>query len=81
MHDGVTLEAQGLPVAVVVTTEFLHEATVQRAALGMDGLRPVVITHPLSSLTDAEIDSRIAEVVAQASEVWLGAVRSEVKTR
>jgi hypothetical protein len=72
MHDGVTLESQGLPVAVVVTTEFLHEAHVQRAALGMDGLKPVVITHPLSSLTDAEIDGRVRQVVEQAKQVWLG---------
>ena len=73
MHDGVELESQGLPVAVVVTTEFLHEANVQRAALGMDGLQPVVITHPLSSLTDGEIDSRVREVVEQARKVWLSA--------
>lgn len=73
MHDGVTLEGQGLAVAVVVTTEFLHEAHVQRTALGMDGLKPVVITHPLSSLTDPEIDQRVTEVVAQAKKAWLGA--------
>lgn len=73
MHDGVTLESQGLPVAVVVTTEFLHEAEVQRAALGMDGLKPVVITHPLSSLTDLQIDERVTQVVEQARQVWLGA--------
>ncbi len=71
MHDGIMLEGQGLPVAVVVTTEFLHEAHVQRAALGMDGLEPVVITHPLSSLTDAEIDDRVRQVVEQARKVWL----------
>ena len=71
MHDGIMLEGQGLPVAVVVTTEFLHEAHVQRAALGMDGLEPVVITHPLSSLTDTEIDSRVRQVVEQARKVWL----------
>ena len=69
MHDSVTLEGLGLPVAVVVTTEFLHEAHVQRAALGMNGLQPVVITHPLSSLTDAEIDGRVREVVEQARKM------------
>ena len=73
MHDGVTLEGLGLPVAVVVTTEFLHEAHIQRAALGMNGLTPVVITHPLSSLTDAEIDGRARQVAEQAKKVWLGA--------
>ena len=42
------------------------------AALGMDGLEPVIITHPLSSLTDAEIDGRVRQVVEQARKIWLG---------
>lgn len=72
MHDGVELELLQRPTAVVVTTEFLHEAEVQRAALGMDELKPVVITHPLSTLTDEEIDIRVGEAVEQAQKVWLG---------
>ena len=42
MHDGVSLEGLKRPTAVVVTTEFLREAELQRAALGMDALLPVV---------------------------------------
>jgi hypothetical protein len=72
MHDGVSLEALGRPTAVVVTTEFLREAEAQRAALGMDALAPVVIPHPLSTLTDAEIDVRAETVAAQAVRIWLG---------
>ena len=72
MHDGVSLEAREIPTAVIVTTEFLHEATVQRAALGMDALEPVVIEHPLSTLTEAQIAERIADAVGQAKETWLG---------
>ncbi len=34
MHDGFSLESLGVPTAVIVTTAFLHEARVQRAALG-----------------------------------------------
>jgi hypothetical protein len=56
----------------VVTTEFLREAEVQRAALGMDALAPVVIQHPLSTLTEAEIETRAADAAAQAVRVWLG---------
>ncbi len=73
MHDGVSLEALGVPTAVVVTTTFVREAEVQRAALGMADLEPVVITHPLSTLTDAEIEGRAREAVAQITKVWLGA--------
>ena len=71
MHDGVTLETKGLPTAVVVTSAFVREAKVQGEALGMTDLAPVVISHPLSTLTDAEIDQRIAEAVDQVGRIWL----------
>jgi hypothetical protein len=71
MHDGVELEKLGLPTAVIVTTEFEHEAHVQRAALGMEGLEPVVIAHPLSTLSEAEIEARAGEAVGQIVRVLL----------
>ena len=55
-----------------MTTEFRHEAEVQRAALGMPDLTPVVIDHPLSTISDAEIDARAAQAAEQAVQVWLG---------
>jgi len=55
-----------------VTTEFLHEAEVQRDVLGMHELAPVVIEHPLSTLTDPEIQRRAAEAAGQSVDVWLG---------
>lgn len=71
MHDAVSLEKLGLPVAVVITEAFLHEAQLQLAALGMATLHPVVIKHPLSTLTDAEIAQRIQQTVEQVPEIWL----------
>ncbi|HZK92413.1 MAG TPA: hypothetical protein VFC56_19915 [Stellaceae bacterium] len=56
---------------MVVTTEFLHEANMQRDALGMPDLAPVVIDHPLSTLSDAEIGARAEQTAAQAVKVWL----------
>ena len=70
MHDAVSLETRGLPTAVIVTTEFVREAEVQRAALGMNGLEPVVIAHPLSTLTSEEIDGRVSEALSQVKRVW-----------
>jgi hypothetical protein len=72
MHDGVGLESLGRPTAVVITSAFVREAEVQRAALGMDALAPVVIQHPLSTLTEDEIAARAADAVAQSVRVWLG---------
>jgi hypothetical protein len=60
----------GRPTAVVVTTEFLHEAAVQRAALGMPDLMPVVIDHPLSTISDAEMEVRAMQAAEQAIRIW-----------
>jgi hypothetical protein len=74
----VSLEARGLPTAVVITEAFVHEADVQRAALGMEGLRPVVIQHPLSTLTEEEIALRIQQTIEQAPQIWLYGSRANV---
>jgi len=71
MHDAVMLEGKGRPTAVIVTTEFVLEAETQRDALGMAGLDAVVITHPLSSLTDEEIGQRVEQALPQIERVWL----------
>ena len=73
MHDAVSLERKGTPTAVVVTEVFLREAHVQRAALGMEGLDPVVIDHPLSTLSDEEIAARASDAARQAVKALLGA--------
>jgi hypothetical protein len=72
MHDGISLESLGVPTAVIVTTTFLHEARVQRQALGMNGIVPVVIEHPLSSISEDEIRSRAAQALTQVVGVWKG---------
>jgi hypothetical protein len=72
MHDGIALEALGRPAAVVVTSEFVHEAEMQCAALGMPDLAPVVIDHPLSTISAAEIDRRAAQAAEQAIRIWRG---------
>ncbi len=79
MHDAVNLEQRALPTAIIVTEVFAHEAHVQRAALGMEALQPVAITHPLSTLTDEQIAGRAAEAAAQAQAIWLGKGRDKTK--
>ena len=64
--------AKGRPTAVIVTSEFTREAEVQRAALGMEDLEPVVIQHPLSTLSEEEIDARAAEAVEQIKRILTG---------
>jgi transcriptional regulator with XRE-family HTH domain len=60
IRDGVALEELGIPSAPVITTEFVKETELTKQALGMLGLQPVVIDHPVSSITQNEIVARVA---------------------
>lgn len=72
MHDGIELETLGRPTAVIVTREFVSECATQRAALGMNGLEPVIVDHPLSSCTDDEVRHRARQAAAQVKRLLLG---------
>jgi hypothetical protein len=45
---------------------------VQRTALGMEALEPVVVTHPLSTITGEQLDARAREAAQQVRARWLG---------
>jgi hypothetical protein len=72
IRDAIALEKLGIPTATVVTTEFVRETELQRRALGMDDLIPVITGHPVSSITDEEIAERVEQIRVQAPLVWLG---------
>ena len=72
IRDAVALERLGLASAAIITTEFERETELTKAAIGMLGLVPIVIDHPVSSITQAEVEARAAQVALQAPKVWLG---------
>ena len=72
IRDAIALEDRGLPTAPIITTEFVNETRLTRQAVGMPSLRPVVISHPVSSITEEEVAERVAVIREQAREVWLG---------
>ncbi len=77
LRDAVALEDNGVPTAPIITTEFVNETRLTRVAIGMPDLRPVVIDHPVSSITEQEVLERVAVIKTQAQEVWLG-TRSDI---
>jgi hypothetical protein len=72
VRDSIALERLGVAAACIITTEFERETELTRTAIGMQGLRPVVIDHPVSSITAAEVAARVAQIEVQAEAVWLG---------
>ena len=72
LRDAISLELAGVPTATIVTTEFVKETVLTRQALGMKALEPVIITHPVSSITHEEVAQRVAQILVQAQAVWKG---------
>ena len=55
MHDSVFFEDNGIPVATVISAEFVRAARAQADALGAVDYRTVVIAHPIQPLTREEV--------------------------
>jgi len=72
VRDAIEFEKLGIPSAVIVTTEFVRETELTRQAVGMCSLEPVVISHPVSSITAEEVAVRVQQIEEQAQQVWLG---------
>ena len=54
MHDTVNLEAAGVPMVFVASSEFVDAADAQSRALGADPAR-VYVAHPIQDRTDDEL--------------------------
>jgi hypothetical protein len=70
VRDAIALERLGVPAAAVITTEFVRETELLRQALGMPGLEPVVVDHPVSSITADEVAARVRQIRHAARKVW-----------
>jgi hypothetical protein len=67
VHDTVNLEATGVPMVFVASSEFIEAADAQSRALGADPAR-VFVAHPIQDRTDAELqalaDEALSEILA-----------------
>ena len=70
IRDSIALEKLGIPSAAIITGEFVKETKLTLRALGMPDLKPVIIDHPVSSITQDEIDARARRIKENAQRVW-----------
>ena len=68
-------ERQGVPAIGVMTTRFATAAELMARVLGMPGYRFVVIDHPISSASDAQLAEYARATIEQARELLLGPQR------
>ncbi|MBM1688908.1 hypothetical protein JQV55_06810 [Sulfitobacter geojensis] len=65
MHDTVWFEIQGIPSVFVASSEFGEAAEAQKAALGMNGARYVLVPHPIQDATDDEMRAKAQDALEQ----------------
>ena len=65
MHDLVDYEARGIPSVMVASSEFVHAAETQAAALGMPDLaaQSVFVPHPIQDATDDEMRGKARDAL------------------
>jgi hypothetical protein len=63
VHDTVNIEATGVPMVFVASTEFVDAADAQARALGADPAR-VFVPHPIQDRTDDELRALADEAIA-----------------
>ena len=66
-------ERQGVPAIGVMTTRFASAAELMSRVLGMPDYKFVVIDHPVSSATDADLAERAKAALAQGFKLLLKA--------
>jgi hypothetical protein len=73
LHDAIVAERQGVPAIGVMTTRFVSAAELMSRVLGLPDYKFVVIGHPISSATDAELAEYARASLDQARKLLLSA--------
>ena len=68
MHDTVNIEAAGVPMVFVASTEFVEAADAQSRSLGADPAR-VFVAHPIQDRTDDELRALADVALAELLEL------------
>jgi hypothetical protein len=72
VHDGIEMEKLGIPTASIVTHVFVNTANAMTRMMGVPDFEYIVAQHPLSSLTDAEVKVRAAQLAPEVERILLG---------
>ena len=71
MHDAIVAERQGVPAIGVMTTRFASAAELMARVLGLPDYKFVVIDHPISSASDADLAAYARASIDQARKLLL----------
>jgi len=64
-------ERAGTPAVGVMTSAFVDGAALMATALGVPGYPFAIISHPISSATDEELEAKARDALEQAHRLLL----------
>jgi hypothetical protein len=69
LHDAISLEKAGIPAVAVITSEFVDSAKIMAKWCGISEYAFAIVGHPISSASDAELEEKAREVLAQSEQL------------
>jgi hypothetical protein len=66
VHDGLHLDRAGIPAATICTDHFVETARATATVWGIPDYPVIFMPHPLSTLTDDEIQAAAQKLAEQA---------------
>jgi hypothetical protein len=69
VHDGIHLDRAGIPAATICTDHFVATGQATAALWGVPDYPVIYMPHPLSTLTDAEIQAAAHHLAEQVVRV------------
>jgi len=71
VHDGIHLDRAGIPAATICTDHFRATAQATATVWGVPDYPVLYMPHPLSTLSDAEIEVQAQRLAGQVVRVLL----------
>jgi hypothetical protein len=71
VHDGIHLDRAGIPAATICTDHFVATGQATATVWGVPDYPVIYMSHPLSTLTDAEIQAAAQRLAEQVVGVLL----------
>ena len=66
------MEKLGIPTASIITHVFKNTANAMTRMMGVPDFDYIIAEHPLSSLTDAQVKDRAAQLAPEVERILLG---------
>ena len=63
MHDGITLERQGIPAATIITSVFANTARAYTRLMGVPAFPYLMCPHPITNVSGDALQARAQALV------------------